>query len=103
MPTLGNLVTLPAYLAGIDWFSFYCLGVGLAAGWALRTITGRRRLRLDTNRMLAKALEQQHEPCVGEELQVELPGWGETVATVEAIDADGTIWVSDRDGKEWEL
>ncbi len=29
----------------IDWFSLYCLAVGLAAGWALRCLVERRRVR----------------------------------------------------------
>ncbi len=41
-------------------------------------------------------------PRVGDTIQVELPGWGETEATIEEIDGD-TVWVSDRDGAEYEV
>ena len=42
------------------------------------------------------------EPCIGDTIQVELPGWGETEATIEEIDGD-TAWVSDRNGEEYEV
>lgn len=46
---------------------------------------------------------EEASPKVGDTLQAEIPGFGETEVTVEEIDEDGVIWVSTRDGEEWEL
>ena len=49
--------------------------------------------------------EDEHDCIkVGDMLPAEyIPGWGITEVHVEAVDEDGVIWVSTRDGEEWEL